>query len=97
MSSSTPGSEVRSKVSVQPAQSWKCSQTTEGGRIAAISSATSPAHDFCVRASPTGATIMSSVQNLMKSLRETPACRSCSPIVSDAFSSAITAIRALPA
>ena len=95
MRSATPGREVRNSVSVQPVQSWKCSQIT-GGRCAfRRSAATSPAHAFLVIDRPIGATIISSVQNFRKSRRGMPARRSCSPMVEVLFSSCLTISRSL--
>src|ERR1700758_1864935 len=77
----TSGREVRSSVSEQPVQSWKCSQMTEGFFAWPMAFAIAVAEAFCVSVRPTGAATISMPQKERKSRRETPAFFRLFPIV----------------
>ncbi len=72
---------MRSRVSVQPVQSWKCSQITDGRLVLPIASATCKTEFLLVSASPTGAVAISMPHNWIKLLRETPLASRCSAMV----------------
>ena len=67
---------------MQPVQSWKCSQMTDGRRAFAISCATASTDRSSVSASPAGAATISFPQNTRKSRRLTRLRTRCRPIVS---------------